>query len=211
MEVPGYESQDEEERLGELASFYAIIMTCEKLESMFSKNAISKEDYERECCEVITQFKNEEVSFCQSGKIVSVDNFMQEYGVPNDKWARARQRLCVEGRPATHIYSTHDRRGVAALFMNIGETYITALDTVSLVQPLSELIPILQDLSSLLTRVPGLPSDFNGLKLIRSWLDALNGRPLSDTLPEGGAEYQKCLFDLNQSNREFKSWSESHR
>lgn len=202
-EVKLYSNTQEKRALDDLAGLYSIINACEALETAYTRDAVSSDDYERECKRLISQFKLDEATLIGSGKIRDVPSFMAEYGV---NCPRATHRLLEAGVPATVTHASHDNRGVAAIVAETTQAYITTLDALKLEQrAVDEIQPLMSDLMGSLTRVPGLNvSTFDGCKKVEEWLSRLNQLRAVDNLSEDDA--RQLIHDLDQSYTAFHAF-----
>jgi ESCRT-I complex subunit VPS28 len=75
------------------------------------------------------------------------------------------------------------------------QAFITAMDALKLEQrAVDEVQPLISELMSALTRVGGLPVDFEGLVKMRLWLQKLNQMRAVEELSD--EETRQLLFDL---------------
>ena len=66
---------------------------------------------------------------------------------------------------------------------------------------MDEVHPILNDLLQSMNKISSLPSDFEGKKKIKHWLELTNEMRASDELDED--QTRQCLFDLEQAHSAF--------
>ena len=89
--------------------------------------------------------------------------------------------------------------------MIVAETvqyFITAMDALKLEQrAVDEVQPLITDLMNALTKIRGLPADFEGLRKLRLWLEILNNKRAVDNIDENDA--RQLIFDLDSSYSAF--------
>ncbi len=195
----------ERRKYEDLADLYSIIKATEHLEAAFARDAVSQEDYTAACSKLISQFKSTEAAVLQAKTVTDTRAFMSEYHMD---CPRAIERLLRLGVPATVLNPVQDDRGEAIKVAETVQYFITAMDGVRLEQrAVDELQPMLTDIMTSLTRVPGLPPDFVASKKLEDWLVTLNGMRAMDAITEEQA--RQLLFDLDQGYSSFHAWLKS--
>ncbi|GAB5033856.1 escrt-i complex subunit vps28 [Nannochloropsis oceanica] len=193
----------ERRKYEDLADLYSIIKATEHLEAAFARDAVTQEDYTAACSKLISQFKSTEAAVLAAKTVADTQAFMSEYHMD---CPRAVERLLRLGVPATVINpSSDDGRGEAIKVAETVQHFITAMDGVRLEQrAVDELQPMLTDIMTSLTRVPGLPTDFVASKKLEDWLVTLNAMRAMDSITEEQA--RQLLFDLDQGYSSFHAW-----
>jgi len=196
----------ERRKYEDLADLYSIIKATEHLEAAFARDAVTQEDYTAACSKLISQFKSTEAAVLAAKTVADTRAFMSEYHMD---CPRAVERLLRLGVPATVINpSSDDGRGEAIKVAETVQHFITAMDGVRLEQrAVDELQPMLTDIMTSLTRVPGLPADFVASKKLEDWLVTLNAMRAMDNITEEQA--RQLLFDLDQGYSSFHAWLKS--
>ncbi|CAN0009625.1 unnamed protein product, partial [Phaeothamnion confervicola] len=203
-----------ERRKGEkLAEFYAIIKTTEHLENARIKSAIERDEYARQCTELISQYKDAESALIDAGLIKSTREFVAEHRMD---CPYAVERLVKFGVPATVLHRNVDERdeiGRARQAAEATQSFITAMDAIKLQQrAVDEVQPLVSDLMDRLNKVEGLPGNFEGIDKTRQWLITLNGMRAHNELTDDQASRcwlrsdctaRQLLHDLDTSYSAF--------
>mmetsp|Transcript_199 Transcript_199/g.389 ORF Transcript_199/g.389 Transcript_199/m.389 type:complete len:247 (+) Transcript_199:129-869(+) len=202
----------ERQQYDRMAEFYAIIKTTEHLENARLSNSIDKEEYARECSSLISQFKDTESVLQRQNIIQDSRTFMSEYGLGD--CALAMERLLTYGVPATVVHRSGDSNpDLAAQARQAAETtqcFITAMDALKLEQKaVDEVQPLISDLMDRLTRMPGLPVNFEPTTKIEQWLIELNQMRAADELSDD--QVRQLLHDLDSSYSGFFRLLEQER
>ncbi|CAM9165500.1 unnamed protein product [Ectocarpus fasciculatus] len=194
-EIKAYDSSKERALYEELGDLYSIMKATEVLEKAYSRDAVSAAEYSEACNRLISQFRTSEAGLISGGKIATVDQFIADYGV---ECPRAYHRLVTTGVPATVMHATHDDRQEGALVAEIVQHFITAMDALKLDRrAVDDIQPYISDVMNALTKIPGLPADFDGLKKLTHWLEELNKKRAVDSIDEDDA--RQLAFDLDSS------------
>ncbi|KAJ6234178.1 vacuolar protein sorting-associated protein [Anaeramoeba flamelloides] len=186
----------EREKVDNFANLYSIIKTVDFLERAYVRDAISSEDYTKECGKLISQFK---VALDSVGmKIENVSQWMKNYGM-NCK--AAEKTLIEQGVPSTIIHGNNyeKEQGESGVFIfQTASFFITAMDSVKLnMIAVDQLQPVLSDLLNSLNKIDKLKPDFDGKVRITKWLKTLNTMMASDEL--SNEQSRQLLFDLETS------------
>mmetsp|Transcript_20106 Transcript_20106/g.45561 ORF Transcript_20106/g.45561 Transcript_20106/m.45561 type:complete len:134 (+) Transcript_20106:525-926(+) len=113
---------------------------------------------------------------------------------------RAVDRLLRTGVPATTLHQTQANEGAASNeAVRVAECvqhFITAMDALKLDQrAVDEVQPLLSDLMDSLTRVSGLPANFDPVDMLKRWLIKLNAMRAVDEIDEDQA--RQLSFELD--------------
>mmetsp|Transcript_17221 Transcript_17221/g.58473 ORF Transcript_17221/g.58473 Transcript_17221/m.58473 type:complete len:242 (-) Transcript_17221:47-772(-) len=201
-EVKLHDSAQERRMYEDLADLFAIFKVTEHLEMAFARDAITDSAYQEACQRLIAQFRTTESALLGTGTIRSTDEFVRQFQVD---CPRAYDRLLRTGVPATVLHPSNDDRGDSVTVAETVQHFITAMDSVKLEQrAVDELHPLISDLMASLTRVAGLPQDFEGLAKMRHWLEVLNKMRAADEVDEDQA--RQLAFDLESSYTAFHRW-----
>jgi len=196
-EVELYESAKEREHYDNLADLYTIILATEHLERAMARDAITREQYNTECNKLISQFKMAERAAL--GSDMTTETFMRLYQMD---CPRATERLLVAGVPQRiHEQDSH-QNNVAVTVAETVQFFITTMDAVKLeLRAVDELHPLLSDLMDALTRLPGIPSQFEPNDKVEHWLQKLNNLRAVDEIDEDDA--RQLSHDLDSAYAEF--------
>eukprot|EP01117_Protostelium_nocturnum_P002391 TRINITY_DN1306_c0_g1_i2.p1 TRINITY_DN1306_c0_g1~~TRINITY_DN1306_c0_g1_i2.p1 ORF type:complete len:204 (-),score=38.33 TRINITY_DN1306_c0_g1_i2:261-872(-) len=181
----------EREMYDNIADLYSIIKTVEALEKAYVRDAITTDDYRKQCQKLITQFKAAQ----NLTKDVYPDilKFANEYRIDNCK--AALHRLLNEP-----YFSTPNP--APKVIVEIAQLYITAMDSLKLnMCAVDQLHPLMNDLYERLGMIGLLPSDWEGKVKIKQWIVQLNRMKASDELD--AEQVRQMLFDLDSSYATF--------
>lgn len=193
-------SAQEKREASNLAELYSILVTTEHLEAAFVRGAVSNEDYEKNCMQLLAQFKT-----LQNGlrdKYPDVRAFAREQGL---HCPLAEERLLGTGVAATALFGSAKREGGEnyACF-RASEGFITLSDALKLnLTAVDELLPLVRDLQASIVGIPNLPP-LAGIERIAGWLVTLNSMRASDNL-----DAEKCrqlALDVEQAYTALKNW-----
>jgi ESCRT-I complex subunit VPS28 len=194
-EIKAFDNVAERKVNDELGTFYQIIRVTEALESAFSKDAVSEEDYTTECNKLISQFKSTEAALKRAGIIKSAKDFIDEYQFDCH---RAVERLIDIGVPATvaHAQQTGSSGGGAKQAAAATEAFITLLDSLQVGQRgVEDVKPLVQTLCLALDRVDCLPPKFAPILEMRKWLAKLHQMRAVEQLSTD--DCQQLIMDIN--------------
>lgn len=198
-EIRAFENNDEKKRCERLADLFAIIRVTEALESSFSRDAVSSQEYSEQCTKLISQFKTTEQAAIDSHLITSGEMFFKDFHID---CPRAYERLVRTGVPATVLHVTHDERADTAVVAQTTQWFITTMDALKLEQrAVDQIQPLLKELLGSLNKVTGLPPTFEGLSNLKLWLQKLHQMRASEELSED--EVRQLLFELDGSYASF--------
>ncbi|PRP83112.1 hypothetical protein PROFUN_09791 [Planoprotostelium fungivorum] len=183
----------EREKYDNIADLYSIIKTVEALEKAYVRDAVSFEDYKRQCSRLITQFKT--AQNVTREHITDIWKFAAEYKIDNCK--AGLHRLLVEPvivaptqGPEPHIIA------------EIVQYFITTMDSLKLnMVAVDQLHPLLDSLFSHLSMISTLPPDWEGKVKLKQWIILLNRMKASDELDQEQA--RQLLFDLESAYNAF--------
>jgi ESCRT-I complex subunit VPS28 len=178
----------------------------ESLETAYSRDAVSSQDYATACARLITQFKSTESALITAGIISSAEVFIREFNVD---CPRAYDRLLKFGVPATVLHDggragdgQGQREPDSVIVAETVQAFITAIDALALENYAVDVVqPLASDLMGALTRVSSLPPDFEALVKLRLWLQKLNELRAYEELKE--EEARQLKFDLESSYQAF--------
>jgi len=176
-----------------MADLYSIIKTTEALEKAYVRDAISAEDYKKNCAKLITQFKA--AQNLTKDSVVDVRKFMQEYRLD---CKAAAKRLIEEGIPLQPQKADDTSRTIAETV----QFFITAMDSLKLnLTSVDQIHPLLNDLFESVSKISSLGPDWEGKIKIKNWLIQLNKMKASDELNPD--QIRQMLFDLESSYNAF--------
>jgi len=184
------------------AELYSILITTEHLEGAFVRGVISNEEYERNCMQILAQFKT-----LQNGlrdRCPDIRAFIREQGL---HCPLAEERLLGTGVAATALFAhgTSTTAGKESLAcFKASEGFITLSDALKLnLTAVDELLPLVRDLQASIIGIPNLPP-LAGIDRIASWLVTLNGMRASEQLSEG--QCRQLGMDVEQAYTALKNW-----
>lgn len=187
-----------------LAELYSILVTTEHLETAFVRGAVSNEDYERNCTQILAQFKT-----LQNGlrdRCPDVRTFIREQGI---HCPLAEERLLDAGVAATALYQSGTAAAGGAgkeslACFKASEGFITLSDALKLdLRAVDELLPLVRDLQASILSIPNLPP-LAGLERIAGWLVTLNGKRASDRLDD--SQCRQLAMDVELAYTSLKGW-----
>ncbi|KAL3916142.1 MAG: hypothetical protein SGILL_005317 [Bacillariaceae sp.] len=150
-EVELYSSSRERQAYDDQATLYAIILATEHLERAYARDAVSAEEYNKECNKLISQFRLAEKAALPKLNM-KTEQFMQVYQMD---CPRAVERLLKMGVPEPIRSGGVDGKDSAITVAETVQHFITAMDAVKLESRfVDELQPLLSDLMDSLTRLP---------------------------------------------------------
>jgi len=203
VEVELYETMTEREKYDNFADLYSIIMATDYLEKAYAGDAITRQEYTKECNKLIAQFKMAEKAALEEN--TTTEDFMKlwEMNCP-----RAKSRLLKWGVPQ-QIKSNEDKNTAVTVAEAVA-CFITAMDAVRLEErAVDELQPHLKDLMDALTKVPETPNDFEPNFTINKWLKKLNQMRAVDEITETDA--RQLNHDLSSAYAEFTNYLKRNR
>ncbi len=195
-ELRAWTAREEREKLEAMATLFGIIKATDRLEALWANGLVPAEEYTPLCRDLIGQFDLAERQLRASGAIRTVHEFCSEYRV---RCVRGMMRLEAKV-PATAetVHGSHSDTQTYSLLMDVGVAFVTALDAIEMNQRTrEELWTPIQDISSLLLRIPSLSDDFESTSKMRSWLQTLRDMGVTDELDED--QVRQLKFDLQSS------------
>lgn len=179
---------------------YSILVATEHLENAFVKGAVSNEDYEKACTQLLAQFKTLKNGL--KDKLPDIRSFAQEHGL---HCPLAEERLLGAGVAATALFGGAAVTGKESLAcFKASENFITLLDAVKLnLNAVDELLPVVRDLQASIVGIPNLPP-LSGVDRIAGWLVTLNGMRASDHINED--QSRQLALDVEQAYTSLKNW-----
>jgi len=188
--------RSEREHYDLLADLYSIIVTVEHLERAFVRDSVDQTEYDEACRALISKYKT--LFPLVSGSVPSLERFMAQYRM---SCPAAHSRL-QKGFSAVKEFgglATGKEPHKAALVFQIGQHYITLMDSLKLGQvAVDQLHPHLSDLVDALNQ---LDHSFSGRAKLVEWLAKLNGMKASYELNPD--EVRQFLFDTETTYNEF--------
>jgi len=196
-EVKLYSNNREREMFDNMADLFSIIKTTESLEKAYVRDAITAEDYKKNCQKLITQFKA--AQNLTRDVVPDIKKFMQDYRIDNCK--AAYKRLVEEGIPQFESGKASGGN-TARVVAETVQFFITAMDSLKLnMTAVDQIHPLLTDLLESLCKIPTLSAEWEGKQKIKTWLVTLNKMKASDELNE--EQIRQMLFDLESSYNAF--------
>eukprot|EP00919_Chromeraceae_sp_WS-2016_P028683 GHVR01067854.1.p1 GENE.GHVR01067854.1~~GHVR01067854.1.p1 ORF type:complete len:206 (+),score=33.49 GHVR01067854.1:28-645(+) len=184
------------------ANMYAIIKTVEALENAFVNGRCNPSEYEQECVTLLTHFRM--VQSAVKHKYPDLNEYFNEHKMQCEL---ARNRLLVEGIPATRLYPSHTAQDdqKALLTFQISTAFINLLDTLKLNETAVDSVqPPLLDLVSKLTQLSSLPSELKGVSRIKDWVTKMNVMAACDNLSEN--DVRQLTHDVDTAYSSFEHW-----
>jgi len=196
-EVKLYNNNRERETYEAMADLFSIIKTIEALEKAYVRDAVTAEDYKKNCSKLLAQFKA--AQNLTRDTVPDLKKFMQEYRIDNCKAAWKR---IEEGMVDHEILPKQDIANTARVVAETVQFFITAMDSLKLnMTAVDQIHPLLTDLLESLTKIPTLSADWEGKVKIKNWLVQMNKMKASDELNE--EQIRQMLFDLESSYNAF--------
>ncbi|KAL5106111.1 hypothetical protein TcWFU_002693 [Taenia crassiceps] len=189
-EVQLWKTPAEREKIRNLAEVYALINTLQFLEKAYIKDCIKEGEYVTSCQKLLSQFKGA-FSLVKS-EFSTVESFMEKYKMD----CPGALKVIKEGV----AFKDRDKK----LLINCTELFVTIMDKVSMNRlAKDEIQPDIRNLWESMNGLSFIPSDFDGKKRLRHWLDVLEPMDASGELsPTQG---RQLLLDLTTSYDSFKS------
>ncbi|KAL5964153.1 hypothetical protein TSMEX_008098, partial [Taenia solium] len=189
-EVQLCKTPGERERFRNLAEVYALINTLQFLQKAYIKDCIKESEYVTSCRKLLSQFKGA-FSLVKS-EFSTVESFMEKYKMD----CPGALKVIKEGV----AFQDRDKN----LLINCTELFVTIMDKLSMSRlAKDEIQPDIRSLWESMNGLSFIPSDFDGKKKIKDWLDILEPMDASDELsPTQG---RQLLLDINTSYGDFKS------
>jgi ESCRT-I complex subunit VPS28 len=192
-----YRSSRERQAYDDQATLYAIILATEHLERSYARDAITNQEYTKECNKLISQFRLAEKAALKDG--MTSESFMQLYEMD---CPRATERLLRMGVPEPIRQVSNESAGVAVTVAETVQHFITTMDAVKLEQrAVDELQPLLSDLMDSLTRLPETPNDFEPNLKVKGWLQKLNAMRAIDEIDDDDS--RQLYHDLDSAYAQF--------
>jgi ESCRT-I complex subunit VPS28 len=183
------------------ASIYAIVRTLEVIERAWNMDKLEDAEYTSICRKICSQYHTLVESFRE---FVGLDRFVLANKLTsNCSLAVSRLKLGIPGTEASNVGPAE--KTVYAVIANTTQSFVTAKDILELgYKDVDQLQPYIQEVVSLLSRVPGLPVSFRGHSLMKSWLMRLNQMNAHDSLVE--EDTRQLSYDLDCAFRDFKEF-----
>lgn len=192
-EVRLYENARQREEIDNRANVYSLIQTIQALEKAYIKDAVTPNEYTKQCNILLDQFK---AAFkLIKEKFPDVESFSKKYLL---HCSAALERI-KDGRPIT---IRDDRGNLSKSIFEIVSLFITVMDRLRLeIRAMDELHPDIKELHETMSRMSSLPSDFDGRLKVQKWLEVLNAMQASDELSED--QVRQMLFDIESAYNDF--------
>lgn len=163
----------------DLANFYSIIKGLDLLESAFTKDAVTNEEYEAECTKLLAQHKTQESALQRAGAIKDTAGFMMTFKQLHCPHAMNRIN---QGKPATHaLQQSGGNKHVNSLAaFEAASQVITAKDEIGMdITRVMDIHPLLRDIADSFSRFdfPG-----SGKAKIVEWVARLNALSATEEL-----------------------------
>lgn len=191
-EVRLYESAQQREEFDNRANVYSLIQTIQALEKAYIKDAVSPQDYTKQCNVLLVQF-NAAFKLIKD-KFSDVEEFSRKYLL---HCPAALERI-KEGRPIT----IKDEGNLSKSIFEIVSLFITVMDRLRLeIRAMDELYPDIKDLYETISRMSSLPSNFEGRQKVHKWLEVLKAMQASDEITTD--QSRQMLFDFESAYNDF--------
>lgn len=192
-EVRLYDNARHREEIDNRANVFSLIQTIQALEKAYIKDAVSPNEYTKQCNILLDQF-NAAFKLIKE-KFPDPESFSKKYLL---HCSAALERI-KEGRPIT---IKDDRGNLSKSIFEIVSLFITVMDRLRLeIRAMDELHPDIKELHETISRMSSLPSDFEGRLKVHKWLDILNSMQASDELSE--EQVRQMLFDFESAYNDF--------
>lgn len=192
-EVRLHDSARQREEIDNRANVYSLIQTIQALEKAYIKDAVSPNEYTKQCNILLDQF-NAAFKLVKE-KFPDVESFSKKYLL---HCSAALERI-KDGRPIT---IKDDRGNLSKSIFEIVSLFITVMDRLRLeIRAMDELYPDIKELHETMSRMSSLPLDFEGRLKVQKWLDVLNAMQASDELSE--EQVRQMIFDFESAYNDF--------
>lgn len=192
------------QEIEQMADYYAIVRTMEKLEMQYIRGTIPPHEYEKECQVLIPRFTTlkECMGPDMQNPATAIPTFMTKYNI---KAPRAANRFAA-GVPATVSAGGGEDMSKIALFVaEAVQGFITLMDSLRLgMTAVDQVHPLTADVVNALNKIAQLPPDFAPKVKAKTWLQTLSAMRAADTLDE--AATRQFLLDLESSHQQFVHW-----
>ena len=193
-----YANAREREEMDNRADLFALIQTIQALEKGYIKDAVSSQDYTRECTRLLSQYDS---SFrLVKDRFKTVEEFMQRYMMD---CPAALQRI-RDGKPIT---IKDDKGNISRTIAEAVSLFITVIDRLKLEgRAVDELYPDVKELNETLSRMSTLPQSHGSKEKVKTWLDLLISMKASDELSDD--QVRQMTFDLDTAYADFQRFLE---
>jgi ESCRT-I complex subunit VPS28 len=198
-EVKLYNNARERETVDNRADLFALIQTIQALEKAYIKDAVSSQDYTRECTRLLSQYASA-FRLVNDDKFKTVEDFMKRYMMD---CPAALQRI-KDGKPIT---IKDDKGNISRTIAEAVSLFITVIDRLKLEsRAVDELYPDVKELNETLSRMSTLPQSHGSKEKVKHWLDVLISMKASDELSDD--EVRQMTFDLDTAYADFQRFLE---
>lgn len=184
-----------------LADHYSLIIALQHIETAYVRDAISADDYTRQCQKLLAQYKTHSESLMEL--VPSIEQFMQDY----DMKCKAALNRIREGVPATVLHGGghDDNKGNEVKVFQCSQHFITLMDSLKLgMKAVDEVHPHLSDLMDSLTKVGGLSPDHESKLKVKDWLLRLGRMKAHEELSPD--DVRQMSFDIESAYNSFYRW-----
>lgn len=157
-------------------------------------------EYSSVCRKLCSQYQTliESFSFIGLDKFVAANKLTS-----NCSLAVSRLKLGMPGTEVSNVGPAE--KAVFAVIANTTQSFVTAKDILELgYKDVDQLQPYIQEVVSLLSKVPGLPVSFRGHLSMRNWLSKINQMSAHECL--GEEDTRQLSYDLDCAFRDFKEF-----
>ncbi|XP_022187204.1 vacuolar protein sorting-associated protein 28 homolog [Nilaparvata lugens] len=193
-DVKLFRNAREREKYENMADLYAVINTLQNLEKAYIRDCVTAKEYTAACSKLLVQYK---AAFkqVQGDDFPNIEAFIKKYRLD----CPAAMERIREDRPIT---IKDDKGNTSKCIADIVSLFITIMDKLRLeIKAMDELHPELRDLNDTMNRLSILPSDFEGKRKVKDWLDVLENMHASDELTD--SQVRQLIFDLETSYNAF--------
>ncbi|RZF43581.1 hypothetical protein LSTR_LSTR008094 [Laodelphax striatellus] len=193
-DVKLFRNAREREKYENMADLYAVINTLQNLEKAYIRDCVTAKEYTAACSKLLVQYK---AAFkqVQGDEFPNIEAFIKKYRLD----CPAAMERIREDRPIT---IKDDKGNTSKCIADIVSLFITLMDKLRLeIKAMDELHPELRDLNDTMNRLSILPSDFEGKRKVKDWLDVLENMHASDELSD--SQVRQLIFDLETSYNAF--------
>eukprot|EP00397_Hematodinium_sp_SG-2012_P049388 GEMP01056945.1.p1 GENE.GEMP01056945.1~~GEMP01056945.1.p1 ORF type:complete len:216 (+),score=62.10 GEMP01056945.1:101-748(+) len=196
-------SAQERRELDNHCNLYSLIRTCEHVERGFVNGNLPSEIYERQCAELLAQFKTLQKALKHDHP--DITQFIRQH---NMDCPLAQERLLGTGVAATKLHQGMNRIDPAneSLYVFEASQHLTTLmDALKLnMRSVDELAPPFKEMLSSFNKISSLPAALDGLEKITEWLYTLNKLAAADEISEPDA--RQFAMDLEMVYNAFHKW-----
>ena len=128
---------------------------------------------------------------------VGLDAFMQNYNLNHCQSAKS-----LITKEKSNYGGEETDSNMAQRVFAVTTSFMQPIDMLTLeIRSVDEILPAIRDVHSALNSMPKLPSDYQGVQKVGSWVTKMNSMAASDSLSEDDARQLK--FDLESAMQSF--------